>query len=145
MNKCIRKNLCVFLGGIISIFRCSDCHDCTHLAILPFKDTVESFSGNLFSAFLKSYFASIYHPIRKLDTFTVSARIRPVEFQISECEPGEGCSVTPNTEIHTEGEPLERRDDGNQRRIDPESRAAEDGGQPDPLNLLLSALRLEIE
>jgi transitional endoplasmic reticulum ATPase len=109
MNKCIRKNLCIFLSGIVSIVRRSGCPDCTRLAILPFKDTVERFSGNVFDMFLRFCFASIYHPIRRLDT--VSAGIRTVEFQISECEPGEGCSVTPNTEIHTEEEPLECKDE----------------------------------
>jgi transitional endoplasmic reticulum ATPase len=43
-----------------------------------------------------------------LDSFTVSIRIRTVEFQITECEPGEYCSVTPSTEIQTDGEPLAR-------------------------------------
>jgi hypothetical protein len=64
---------------------------------------------SIFDTFAKPCFASIYRPIRKLNTFTITTRIRIVEFQITECEPGEYCSVTLSTEIHTEGEPLERK------------------------------------
>jgi transitional endoplasmic reticulum ATPase len=60
---------------------------------------------------MKSHFASTYRPIDKSDIFTVSAGIRSAEFQIIECEPGERCSVTRSTEIYTEGQPLERKDD----------------------------------
>jgi transitional endoplasmic reticulum ATPase len=111
MNKCIRKSLDVFLGDIVRIFSCSDCPDCTRVAILPSTDTVEGLSGDLFDTFLKPYFPWTSRPLHKLDTFTVSAGIRNVEFQITECEPGEDCSVTFSTEIHTEGKPLECKDD----------------------------------
>jgi transitional endoplasmic reticulum ATPase len=49
----------------------------------------------------------------QVGTFTVSVGIRIVEFQVTECEPGEYCSVTPNTETHTDGGPLELKDDNN--------------------------------
>jgi hypothetical protein len=111
MNKCIRKNLHVFLGDIIGIFSSSTCPDCTCIAIPLFKNIIDGLSGGLFDAFLKPYFASAHRPIRKLDTFTINAGISIVNFQISECEPGEYCSVTPSIKIHTEGEPLARRDD----------------------------------
>jgi hypothetical protein len=43
----------------------------------------------------------------KLDTFTVIAGIRTTEFQITECEPEEYCSVTASTKSG----PFEHRDD----------------------------------
>jgi hypothetical protein len=46
-----------------------------------------------------------------LDTFTVSTEIHTIEFQITECHPREYCSVTHSTEIHSEGRPLERREE----------------------------------
>jgi len=45
-------------------------------------------------------------PIHKKDTFTVSAGTRTVEFQIVACEPCDFCCVTPNTDIHTDDDPL---------------------------------------
>jgi hypothetical protein len=101
MNKCIRENLYDFLGDITSITSCSNLPDCTRVAILQFKDTVEGLSGDLFHTFVKRYFASTYRPIRKLDSFITSAVIRTVEFQITERELGEYCSVTPSAESTT--------------------------------------------
>jgi hypothetical protein len=111
MNKSIRKKLYIFLGNTVNILSCSDCPACTRVAILPFKDIVEGLSDDLFDTILKPYIGSIYCPIRKLETVPVSAGIRTIEFQITECEPGEYCSVTLSTEIHTEGEPLEHKGD----------------------------------
>jgi transitional endoplasmic reticulum ATPase len=50
------------------------------------KFTVYRHTCDLFNTFLKPCFASTYLPIRKLDIFTVSAGIRTVEFQITECQ-----------------------------------------------------------
>jgi transitional endoplasmic reticulum ATPase len=55
----------------------------TRIAILPFKNTVDGLSGDLFDIFLKSYFALTRRPICKLDIFTVSAGIRTIEFQVT--------------------------------------------------------------
>lgn len=35
-------------------------------AVLPFEDTIEGISGNLFDAFLKPYFQEAYRPVRKV-------------------------------------------------------------------------------
>jgi hypothetical protein len=71
MNKCIDKNLYVFLDDIVSIFSRSDCLDCTRIALIPFKDPDEGFSGDLFDISIRPDFTLTYRPIRKLDTFTV--------------------------------------------------------------------------
>ena len=34
--------------------------------MLPFEDTIEGISGNLFDAFLKPYFQEAYRPVRKV-------------------------------------------------------------------------------
>lgn len=34
--------------------------------VLPFEDTIEGISGNLFDAFLKPYFQEAYRPVRKV-------------------------------------------------------------------------------
>jgi hypothetical protein len=46
-----------------------------------------------------------------LDAFTISARIRILEFQIIQCESEEYCSVTPSTDIYIEDQPLERKNE----------------------------------
>lgn len=112
MNRVVRKNLRVYLGDIVSVHRCNDCPYCEKVVILPFKDTIEGLTGDLFESFLKPYFAPTFRPVRKGDTFTVNAMMRSVEFKIVDCEPGEYCSVTNNTQIFTEGDPLDREDDG---------------------------------
>ena len=111
MNKVIRKNLRVYLGDIVSVHSCDDCPYCEKVVILPFKDTIEGLTGDLFESFLKPYFEPTFRPIRKGDTFTVHGMMRTVEFKIVECEPGEYCTVTQNTQIFTEGDPIEREDD----------------------------------
>jgi transitional endoplasmic reticulum ATPase len=111
MNRVVRKNLRVYLGDVVSVHRCNDCPYCEKVVIRPFKDTIQGLTGDLFDGFLKPYFAPTFRPIRKGDTFLVNAMMRTVEFKIVDCEPGEYCSVTNNTQIFTDGDPLEREED----------------------------------
>lgn len=111
MNRVVRKNLRVYLGDIVSVHRCEDCPYCEKVTILPFKEDVENVTGDLFETFLKPYFSNTFRPIRKGDTFIVNGNHKTIEFKIVECEPGEYSTVNNNTQIFTEGEPLERDDD----------------------------------
>jgi transitional endoplasmic reticulum ATPase len=111
MNKVIRRNLRVYLGDVVSVHTFPDCPNCTRVAILPFKDTVEGLTGDLFEIFLRPYFSSTFRPIHSGDTFIVMGGMRSVEFAIKECQPGDFCLVTTSTEIHTDGDPIERQDD----------------------------------
>jgi transitional endoplasmic reticulum ATPase len=103
MNKGISKNHHVFLGDIVSIFNCSDCPDCSGVAILPFSDIVEGLSGDFFNIFLTSDFASTDRPVCKLGTFTISAGTRAVEFPITARGPGGYCLVTPSILLSSSG------------------------------------------
>jgi transitional endoplasmic reticulum ATPase len=111
MNKVIRKNLRVRLGDIVSIHQCPDVKYGKRVHILPFEDTTEGITGNLFDAFLKPYFVEAYRPVRKGDTFLVRGGMRTVEFKVVETDPGEYCIVAPDTEIFCEGEPILREDE----------------------------------
>ncbi|KAM0856611.1 hypothetical protein ACQ4PT_049009 [Festuca glaucescens] len=84
MNKTVRKNLRVRLGGVVSIHQCPDVKYGKRVHILPIDDTVEGITGNLFDAFLKfpstnvvftwvfsAYFLEAYRPLRKGDLFLV--------------------------------------------------------------------------
>ena len=111
LNKVVRHNLRVRLGDIVSIHQCPDVKYGKRVHILPFEDTCEGITGNLFDAFLKPYFVSAYRPVRKGDTFLVRGGMRTVEFKVVETDPGDYCIVAPDTEIFCEGEPILREDE----------------------------------
>ncbi len=53
MNKTVRKNLRVRLGDVVSVHQCTDVKYGKRIHVLPFDDTIEGVSGNLFDVFLK--------------------------------------------------------------------------------------------
>jgi transitional endoplasmic reticulum ATPase len=111
MNKVIRKNLRVRLGDVVSIHQCTDVKYGKRIHVLPFDDTIEGVTGNLFDVYLKPYFLEAYRPVRKGDTFLVRGGMRAVEFKVVETDPAEYCIVSPDTEIFCEGEPIVREDE----------------------------------
>eukprot|EP00824_Muranothrix_gubernata_P010672 TRINITY_DN23771_c0_g3_i1.p1 TRINITY_DN23771_c0_g3~~TRINITY_DN23771_c0_g3_i1.p1 ORF type:complete len:816 (+),score=243.18 TRINITY_DN23771_c0_g3_i1:201-2450(+) len=115
MNKVVRKNLRVRLGDIVAVHACVDIKYGKRIHVLPFDDTIEGVTGNLFEVFLKPYFLEAYRPLRKGDCFLVRGGMRAVEFKVVETDPPEHCIVAPDTNIHCEGEPI-RRDD--EERLD---------------------------
>ncbi len=72
--------------------------------ILPFSDTIEDDSENIFEKYLRPYFVDQYRPIRKGDVFRVSS----VDFKVVELHPEPYGVVAPETDIHCEGKPLPR-------------------------------------
>lgn len=69
--------------------------------VLPFDDSVEGLSGNIFDVYLKPYFLEAYRPLRKGDTFKVRGGMREVEFKVIETDPAEYCIVPQDTVIYT--------------------------------------------
>jgi hypothetical protein len=53
MNKVVRANLRVRLGDIVSVHQCTDVKYGKRIHVLPFEDTIEGVSGNLFDVYLK--------------------------------------------------------------------------------------------
>merc|ERR1719283_583937 len=116
MNKVIRKNLGVKLGDVVSLHNAGEVKYGERIHVLPFSDTVEGITGNLFETFLKPYFQESYRPVKKGDYFLVRGGFRPVEFkvvqvEVKDAEDEEICIVAPETVIHCEGDPLEREDE----------------------------------
>jgi len=111
INRCVRKNLRVRLGDVISIQPCADVKYGTKIHVLPIDDTVEGITGNLFDVYLKPYFLEAYRPVCKGDVFVVRGAMRAVEFKVVETEPSPYCVVSPETVIHCEGEPIKREDE----------------------------------
>lgn len=91
--------------------QCSDIKYGKKIHVLPFSDTIEGVSGNLFDVFLKPYFLEAYRPVRKGDTFLARGGMRGVEFKVVETDPADYCIVAPDTEIFCEGDPINREDE----------------------------------
>lgn len=108
MNRVVRNNLRVYLSDIVSIQSCPDIKYGQRIHVLPFDDTVEGLTGNLFETFLKPYFLEAYRPIHKDDVFIVRGAMRSVEFKVVGCDPAPFCIVAPDTVIHCEGDPIKR-------------------------------------
>jgi transitional endoplasmic reticulum ATPase len=113
MNKCIRKNLRVKLGDIVSVTATGEIPYGKAVQVLPFDDSVEGITGSLFETYLKPYFVQAYRPVKKGDTFIVREGFRPVEFKVMEIDPADTdyCIVEPNCEIFCDGDPIKREDE----------------------------------
>merc|ERR1711977_583581 len=111
MNKVMRKNLKVHLGDVVIVHNCEDCKYGKRICVLPFEDSIEGVTGNLFETYLKPYFMEAYRPVRAGDCFIVRQAMHPVEFKIVETDPAEYCLVTQDTIIHCEGDPIKREDE----------------------------------
>ncbi|KAI1290448.1 Transitional endoplasmic reticulum ATPase TER94 [Halotydeus destructor] len=111
MNRCVRNNLRVRLGDIVSIQPCPDVKYGKRIHVLPIDDSVEGLTGSLFDVYLKPYFLEAYRPIHKGDLFVVRGGMRAVEFKVVETDPAPFCIVAPDTVIHCEGEPVKREEE----------------------------------
>lgn len=56
LNKVARNNLRVKLGDLVNVHQCLDIKYGKRVHVLPFDDSVEGLSGNLFEVYLKPYF-----------------------------------------------------------------------------------------
>jgi len=111
LNKVARNNLRIKLGDVVNVHACPDIKYGKRIHVLPFDDSVEGLTGNIFEVFLKPYFLEAYRPIRKGDTFLARGAGRSVEFKVVETDPAEFCIVAQDTVIHTEGDPIKREDE----------------------------------
>jgi transitional endoplasmic reticulum ATPase len=116
MSKVLRSNLRLRFGDTVTIQASPDVKFAKTIHVLPFSDTVQGLSGDLFEVFLKPYFAGKMRPLRKGNIFISRGGMRAVEFKVvgidmgDETE-GEYCIVGPDTEIVCEGESLGRDED----------------------------------
>jgi transitional endoplasmic reticulum ATPase len=116
MTKVVRNNLRVRLGDAVTISALPDVKYAKTVHVLPFEDTIQGISGDLFDVFLKPYFLDTYRPLRKGDTFLARGGMRAVEFKVMsidtvEKDDAEFCIVVPETTIVSEGDPLKREED----------------------------------
>lgn len=117
MNKVIRKNLDIRLGDIVIVKPLENVEWGKRVQILPYKDTVEGLSGDIFEIFLKPYFSGTFRPLHEGDSFVCTNSMRSVEFKIVKTDPSPYCFMASSTEIYTEGEPIDRDDEDNKDNI----------------------------
>jgi hypothetical protein len=56
VNKVARNNLRVKLGDFVNVHQCLDIKYGKRVHILPFDDSIEGLSGNIFDVYIKPYF-----------------------------------------------------------------------------------------
>jgi transitional endoplasmic reticulum ATPase len=84
--------------------------------VLPFQDSVEGITGDMFEVFVKPYFEGKYRPLKLGDIFVARGGMRAVEFKVTSIEGPDGedeeyCIVGPETDILCDSEPLGREED----------------------------------
>ena len=117
MNKSVRKNLRVRLGDQVYVAQFDTIPNAQKVHILPFDDTIEGLTGNIFEVYIKPYFLDAYRPVSKGDTFVIHKAMRSVEFKVVDIQPGASGIVTPDTEIFCEGDAVKREDEENPNDI----------------------------
>jgi transitional endoplasmic reticulum ATPase len=114
MNKILRANLKTKLAESVHVSECKEIKYGNKIHVLPFADTVENLTGDLFDIFLKPYFLDAYRPVKKGDCFISRRAMRAVEFKVVDVDSGcnnDFCIVSPDTEIYCEGDPINREDE----------------------------------
>ncbi|CAI0379091.1 unnamed protein product [Linum tenue] len=111
MSGVVRLNLRVKLSDMVTVHSCPAMPYGRRIHVLPFDDSVEGITGDLFGAYLKPYFQDSFRPVRMGDVFPVVGGMRSVDFKVMETDPPEFCIVSPETEIYCDGEPVKREDE----------------------------------
>jgi len=110
------KNLRVSVGeDRVSLKQFPDIKNAKRVHIVPFKDCLEGFEGDVFEVFLKPYFWENYRPVHAGEVFPIANEELDmiVDFKVMQIddEDTEFAVVAPETVVYTEGEPLERDED----------------------------------
>jgi transitional endoplasmic reticulum ATPase len=103
-----RGNCAIKLADLVHVSAANDIKYGKRIHVLPFADSIEGLSGNLFDVYLKPYFLEAYRPVRKGDIFQVRGGMRTVDFKVVAVDPDPYCIVASDTVIHTEGDPIDR-------------------------------------
>ena len=105
------------MGDTVTISPLPDIKYAKSVTVVPFQDTIEGISGDLYDVFVKPYFLEKYRPLRLGDCFIARGGMRAVEFKVDAIEASDGgdsdyCIVGPETTINWgDGEVLSREDD----------------------------------
>jgi transitional endoplasmic reticulum ATPase len=104
---------CRKLGDKVKLYACADIKAGKRVHVLPFKDTLGSFEGDLAADLLEPYFRDAFRPVAEGDILRLAdpATGATIECLVVETEPAGYCTVAPDTVVDVEGEPLGREAD----------------------------------
>jgi transitional endoplasmic reticulum ATPase len=108
LTRNTRTNLRCRISDVVTVLPCPDTQFGKNVLILPYDDSIEGISGNLFEVYIKPYFLEAYRPVHEGDMITCRGAMRSVDFQIIKCDPSPFCIVSPDTVIHCDGNPVQR-------------------------------------
>ncbi|PNT68092.1 cell division cycle protein 48 homolog [Brachypodium distachyon] len=111
VSRVVRANLRLHLGDLVTVNRCPDLPNAKRIQVVPFEDSVQNITGDLFEAYLNPYFTDAFRPVRKGDRFVVRGNLHPVEFKVVDTDPGDRVIVANDTAVHGEFEKLLKRED----------------------------------
>lgn len=116
VSKVGRANLRIKLGDVIRLQPLKEVKIASRVNILPFSDSLQGITGDIFDVFLKPYFIDRFLPVKVGDIFYARGGMRTVDFKFVYAESSEGeeleyCIIGPETVITYEGEPLGREED----------------------------------
>jgi transitional endoplasmic reticulum ATPase len=114
----------------VTVVPAKDIPNAESVHIVPFQDTIEGYTGDLFEDFIQPYFGEKFPPLHVGDIFRIenknaSSAIRHAEFKVTsmvvgsqEIDAATGRSgvldygiVGPDTDVMCDDEPLDRSDD----------------------------------
>ena len=92
------------LGDTTTITALPDVKFAKSVTVLPFKDSIEGLSGDLYEVFINPYFKQKFRPLRLGDMFITRGGMRAVEFKVMSIDSTDEtdmttCIVGPDTEI----------------------------------------------
>ncbi|GJN16257.1 hypothetical protein PR202_gb03223 [Eleusine coracana subsp. coracana] len=120
MNRVVRGNLRLRLGDVVTVNPVNGVvADAKKVLVVPFEDTVDRISGDLFEAYLRPYFGDAMRPVRAGDRFVVHANMHAVEFKVVATDPEDASCcvvVAPGTEVFCDRARAVKRED--EERLD---------------------------
>jgi transitional endoplasmic reticulum ATPase len=112
LPKSVKRWLKLGQDDRVKITQFPDIKNAKRVHVLPFKDSVQGFEGDVFEVFLKPYFQDNFRPVHAGEVFPVHNEEldRTVDFKVMQIdeEETEFGVVAPESVVYTEGEPLER-------------------------------------
>ncbi|KAG8465363.1 hypothetical protein KFE25_002670 [Diacronema lutheri] len=115
LSLATRRNAgCRKWGDTVKAYACADIKPGARVHVLPFRDTLGGFAGELAADLLKPYFHDAFRPVAEGDILRLpdpSNGGAIVECLVVETEPAGYCTVSDETVLDVEGEPLDRSAD----------------------------------
>jgi transitional endoplasmic reticulum ATPase len=74
------------LSDVINISLMPEVKSAKSVSVVPYQDTIEGLSGDIFDVFVKPYFANHNRPLKLGDTFIARGGMRAAEFKVHAIE-----------------------------------------------------------